>query len=393
MNDRKARALLYATAVTMTAVAILFWLDRPSEEWRPAATTAHELARTLANHPTDWRAASALSEHVIDEESPRRVEAWRAAHALASTLAPHIDMQRVAYARGGLFHWLELSESDRRDVLEAIRPMMRDPVTYARMGHSIFELTGDLRWLRQANPGDLTSLRDLRDLAAMYGRFQEYRELRKEETAQRIAEFSKRVHELEPSQIVAQLPPDPRKSDEPMLVTALAELQRRPLEDDPNRSDILDALIGYADRHRLRPLDGLRGVVAQKNWASDMAREQLAQALGDGDAAAQIAARAIITPKESVTVSGVTWIGTCGVNICRDAYADVNGPLPIELESAKSDEVPPYVEIYVDDTLAAEGPVRGRGTLAVVPAGRHRVEINVANRLTRNREIRSVRID
>src|SRR5260221_13129269 len=142
------------------------------------------------------------------------------------------------------------------------------------MAHPIFELTGDLEWLRRSNPGDLNALRDLRDLAVMYGRFQDYRELRSEETAKRIADFSKDVRALEPSQIIAQLPPDPRKSDEPMLVAALAELQRRPLEVDPNRSDILDALIGYADRHRLRHLDGLRDVIAQRGWARDIARGQ-----------------------------------------------------------------------------------------------------------------------
>ncbi len=393
MNHRRQRNLLFTAAAMMIAVAILFWIDRPGEEWHPHTSSARDLALTLSEHPTDWRAAGALSEHVVDEEYPHRVAAWRAAHALAATLAPHIDTPRVAYARGGFFHWTELSEDDRKDVLAAIKPMMRDPIVYARMVHPIFELTGDVAWLRQAHPDDESSLRDLRDLAAMYGREGDYRELRTAETKKRIAGFSTRVRDLEPSQIIQQLPPEPRNSDEPMLVTALAELHRRPLEVDPSRSDYLDALIDYAVRHHLSPLDGLRDVVTQKGWASPSARAELAAALGDRTDAAQLVAEGGATSKESVTVKGVTWTGTCGSNICRNAVAVVTGPLRIELEPVHSDEFPPYVEIFVDDALMAEGPVRARGTVAVVPPGRHRVEVNVANRLTRNRETRMVRID
>jgi hypothetical protein len=387
------RVFLYVLAAAMVAAGILFYLDRPGEEWAVPASSARDLARTLDLHPTDWRAASALSEHVLDEEYPHRIEAWRAAHALAAALAPHFEAPRVKYARAGLFHWLEISSSDRKQVLDAIQPLMRDPVTYARMAHPIFELTGDLNWLRHARPDDLASLRDLRDLAATYGRFQDYRELREEETRKSVADFESRAGKMEPSEIVQQLPAVPRKSDEAMLRTALEELHRRPLEVDPGRPDVLDAVIGYADRHGLRPLDGLSSVVTHKGWASDTARKRLALALGQPAAAEQIAATEVVTPRDSIAVSGVTWAGTCGTDICRSAEAEVDGPLRIELQPVLSDEVPPYVEIYIDDALVAEQPVPVRGTVAVVPAGHHRVEINLANRLTRNRGGRRVRID
>ncbi len=82
-------------------------------------------------------------------------------------------------------------------------------------------------------------------------------------------------------------------------------------------------------------------------------------------------------------------------NVKRRAWIerDMSGPTSIGIETVKSDEVPPYVEIYVDDARVAEGEVVASRTF-VVPArrGMHRLEVVVANARTRNATWRLVRV-
>ena len=90
------------------------------------------------------------------------------------------------------------------------------------------------------------------------------------------------------------------------------------------------------------------------------------------------------------------WTGTCGKNeICESAVKAIAGKtIDLRLQNAQSDEVPPYVEIYLGNTLAAEGPVpdERRFTITAPSAGVHRVEVRLANPWTRNRIQRRVRL-
>lgn len=380
---------LYATAAVMTLAAVLFWLDRPGEEPRPLPRETSKLAQRIASHPTDWQAANALAERALEEESPRRVQAWRAASELTMHLAPHFAVARHGFIRAGLFHWYELGPSERLAVLNELAPLLRDPAMFHRVGQPLFELTGDLAYLRRFGPHTIEATEGLRQIAATNGRFAEYRELRGELVALRTTELARAFPSMAPSQIVASLPLHPTTADEPLLHAALRALHEQPLEVDSGHPDALEALIDYALRHRLSPLDGLAHVVNERTWASAFTRGQLARALGQ--AADDTAA--IRPPRgEVLTINGVAWDGACGPNVCRSVTAEATGPLSINVDSAMRDEVPPYIECYVDDALVWEGPIEKKTAIPLVPPGRHRVEITLVNPLTRNRAPRAVRL-
>jgi hypothetical protein len=393
MKDGRVRALLWIIAAAMVASLVVFVLDQPREEPAPLPSDSLRLASRLAAHPTDWEAASALSERALDEESPRRLELWRAASALAVQLAPHFDLSRHGYVRAGLFHWYELNESDRRNVLAAIAPLLQERGTFFRLAGPLFELTGDLTYLRRNQPHTAETIDGLRLLAVTNGRFGDYRELRGELVAARTADVIRQLDNLPPSQIVAALPAHPTTDDQPMILAALRALHDRPLEVDCGRPDILGALIDYGVRHRL-PLDGLAMAKSESSWADAFTRAELARALGDAQGAAELDHHGVRPPRgEVVTVNGVSWEGSCGQEICRSITADIDGPKSITLETGKSDEVPPYIECYIDDVRVWEGPIVNKVTIVLAPAGgRHHVEITLVNRLTRNRAARAVRI-
>ncbi len=111
------------------------------------------------------------------------------------------------------------------------------------------------------------------------------------------------------------------------------------------------------------------------------AAEQVATILGDAKAAANARGQLEAQPKEA-------WSGTCGNELCgvasRDEYV-AGDALRVELATTQSDETPPYVEVYVDDALRAEGAV-GDARAFEVPVGRglHRVELRLVNSHTRN---------
>ena len=107
------------------------------------------------------------------------------------------------------------------------------------------------------------------------------------------------------------------------------------------------------------------------------AGEQAAMLLNNAKAAAdyrrQLAARA----KEPRT-----WSSGCGANeLCgvasRDEYV-AGETLRLELTTTQSDETPPYVEIYVDDALRAEGEVRDSRVFEVSDADRGCIAIEAA---------------
>ncbi len=121
------------------------------------------------------------------------------------------------------------------------------------------------------------------------------------------------------------------------------------------------------------------------------AGEQVATLLGNARAAADY--------RQQLEAHGKgTWWTGCGANeLCstpawRDEYV-ASEPLRIALTTTQSDEIAPYVEVYVDDALRAEGEVREARVFEVrAPRGVHRVELRLVNPYTRNGTSRRVGI-
>jgi len=387
------RSALIALGAAMLALLGVYLAARPSSEPAPLPADPFALARRLRVHPADWRAAAALSEHALDAPVPNRFALWRASHDAAMRLAPTRQAPRMELARAALFHWTELSPADRRAAIDLIAPLLRDSPTFFRMAKPLFDLTGDLQMLRRFNPGTEQTLEFVRNTAATYGFFQDYRELRAEVARKRIADFRARLPQLSPAEIINELPQPPYSTDdEPLLREALAELHRRPLIEDPHRGFVVDALVDYALRHHLEPLDGIDSIVRIRGSAGDRTRYRLAEALRMEAAAYDIR----ISAKEPLTEPRGKWQGTGdGDTLSLRAWIDreLSGPASIVIEKVASDEVPPYVEIYLDDARVGEGEVDVRRTFAIPPAtGLHRVEVRVANGATRNAARRIVHI-
>ncbi|MGH9421698.1 MAG: hypothetical protein ACRD3J_17100, partial [Thermoanaerobaculia bacterium] len=166
------------------------------------------------------------------------------------------------------------------------------------------------------------------------------------------------------------------------------------LDDDPHRPDVVDAIVDYALRHDIRPLDGLEVITRRPGSASVATRIKLAQALGLNERASQMA-MASNDPRR-VLPNVFEWQGLCEKDICSRAWRMIEAEhgIALTVETVRSDEVPAYVEIYVDDALRAEGETGPKRDF-VVPVGNrgvHRIEVVLANPTTRNLAPRSVRV-
>jgi hypothetical protein len=420
---RAARQLFLGfTAALMAALLLAFLLDRETVS-RPAEVDA--LGAWLSEHPADWVAANAIAEVALDTTLPQRFELWRAAYAHASRLAPRRPTPRSSFVRGGLFHWYELSKSDREAVLTVAAPLLEDPQVFAAMHRPLWELTGDFGYLRRNAPDTERALTWLRETAATHGMFREYREMRDEIDRVRLRTFEANRTRLPPPELIALLPPRLTSNDEPLVARVLEELRLRPL-DAGNAATVrnrADDLVGFAIRHQLRPLEGLEALI-ETAAINAPTRARLALALGRGDAASNIELTSATQAEEWAAYylergafetargdgamgelyrrraasieSKVGWRGTCGRDeICKNATALIAAnPIVVELQNAQSDEVPPYVEIYVGDRRVAEGPVHDRQAFTI-PAprpGPNRVEVRLVNPWTRNRIQRRVRL-
>ena len=275
-------------AITSGLLAIAYIAVRPSPSRGPLPSDFRALAARVAAHPADWLAASALAERAPDAPVRDPLALWRTSGTLAISLAPLLPEPRTSFARGAFFHWNELSAADRKAVLDAYAPVLRDEPTFMEMYNPIYALTGDFDYLRRAAPRTARADYPLLWLASISGRFDHYRSLRDE---------------------LEKLDPHPSK---------------------PPRQPGSDA-----------------------------------------------------------------WIGLCDESLCGPAWRMVEAQheIAISLKTTSTDEVSPYVEIYVDGARLAEGEVGGARTFVMpVAAGVHLVEIRMINPLTRNRARRSVRI-
>jgi hypothetical protein len=384
-----------------------------------------ELTKWLAAHPADWLAASAISDSSLDSALPQRVALWRSAYALANYLAPRRRNPRAAFVRGGLFHWYELSPADRRAVLVAAEPLLQDPSFFTQVHRPLWQLTRDLEYLRRVAPKTISALTLIRELAVESGRFADYRELRSALRKARIEELNRRRASATSAELLELLPPQLETGDEPLLREILQELDRR--ASDPRQlGGPIEAVTLYAIRHHIGPLTALSALVETPGKLTDPTRARLALALGDRDAATRIEAthaitgaaewipyhldRATFEEKRGQLAAATTyrkraalaekptttaWANTCGTNeLCSSAFREHRGPLRVTLNVVQSDEVAPYVELYRDDMLVAEGEVRENTTFEIPgsEAEVHRTEVRLVNRYTRNGTQRRARL-
>jgi hypothetical protein len=263
------------------------------------------------------------------------------------------------------------------------------------MAQPLFELTGELSILERARPRNENATALVISLALRNGLFDDYRKLRADLVREQLDNFAARARSTAPADLIAQLPDPPYRSDsEPLIVALLHELHRRPLDEAPAKPTVIDALIDYALRHNLGPLDGLELLTHKPGAASDAIRTRLARKLGLNNLAAQIELGS--ADPRRVPVVETEWQGLCGNEICYYAWRNVDADHAVSLtvETPQTDDVPAYAEVYVDDVRRSEGEVGLRRDF-IVPVGNpgtHRVEVVLANPVTRNGTRRTLHI-
>lgn len=395
MNGRGTRLFLLIVAVAMAGSALLFFLRRPEIGSPPLPSGVTALASRVGRHPTDWEAATLLTEVSLDSPSDKRVQLWRTAYDHASRLAPDRPGPASSFARAAFFHWQELSPNDKQDALNAYAPLLADEARFARMAQPLFELTGDLSMLERARPRTEYATGILISLALRNGLFDDYRKLRADLQRERLDDFARRAHRDSPADLIARFPDPPYRADsEPLIAALLGELHRRPLDEVPGKPTIIDALVDYALRHNLEPLDGLEMITHRQGAASDDTRIRLARKLGENNVAAQIELGSADPRRVPVVESD--WQGLCGNDVCYRGWRNIeaNHAVSVKIETAETDNVPAYAEVYVDDVLRGEGEVGARRDF-IVPIGNpgtHRVEVVLANPTTRNGGVRRLHI-
>jgi hypothetical protein len=391
---RGGRLFLIAIAAVMAIAAIVFRVTPPEIGWTPMPSEPKAVAARIARHPADWRASSALAEAALDVREGDHVALWRAAYRHGSLLALDRPEPRNAFARAAFFHWAELSPQDRRAALTAFEPLLRDPAMFGRMAKPLYELTGDLPMLYAVHPSDQFAIWTLMSLAVPNGFFADYRNLRGELQRRRIDDFALLRRSATPEELIQHLPDPPYHADSESLIAALLdELHRRPLTEDPHRPTIIDSLLDYALRHDLGPLDGLEIITRKPAAASTATRARLARKLGLTDLALQIDTEA--DPRRTQTIES-DWQELCQTDICYHGWRtiDADHGVALSIATVQTDSVPAYVEIYLDDVLRAEGEVGPKRDF-VIPVGNrgtHRVEVVLANPMTRNRFPRRVHV-
>ncbi len=449
------RAWLSLVMTLCAACLAIVLLNRDLFRDATAPETLEGAAAWLAEHPADVVAASTIADAALDAEMPRRFELWRAAYAHAKRLAPYRPNADAGFVRAGLFHWYELDAADRARVLRAAEPLLRDPTFFGRMLEPLWQLTRNFAWLHANTPETINSRAGLRDLAIAGGLFGEYRVLRAEVRTLRMKEVAAQSGHADPAALLALLPERLTAEDDPLVRAILEELDRRVFH--PEKFNYrADRLVDYATRHDIQPLTGILPLLDTPSPLGDVTRASAALDLDDADTASRIeisravpgkpewdayfldraifearrgdgkAAEAYLARVATQSVASLAarervaailgqdkaaadyrqilarveepWAHLCSsTELCRvtsrNQYID-SGVLRIELTTTQSDETPPYVEVYVDEALRAEGPVQDTRVFEVpVQPGLHLVELRLVNPHTRNGFQRRVRIE
>lgn len=386
-----SRRFALAITAALTLTLLIVFLAKPSigrDAIRPREADA--LARWIADHPADWLGASIMADRALDTNTERRHELRLASYKHALRLAPRRPNATAAFIRGGLFHWYELGEADRKEVLRATAPMLGDRVFFTQMHRPLWNLTRDLTWLRAHAPHTDDAIIALRDLAATNGLFADYRALRSALARKRLKTFQAGKGKLSAVELILLMPIPITRDDETLVRGVLEALHHQPLEAS-NAARVHERgadLAEFAIRNGITPLDGLEVLIETREISAEK-RARLARALGRDDIARSIGAREAVQSGQ--------WLGTCGVNeLCSVATTTMTAATEITIDVAvvQTDEVPAYIELYVDDERVAEGPVEDthRFKVPVKTAGTHRVEVRLANPHTRNQFQRRVRL-
>lgn len=417
-----ARQLMLGFAIALALLLLVLFLASPEltlEPKRPEELQA--LAAWLVEHPADWLAASAISDKSLDSALPleRRVALWRSSYALAHYLAPLRPNPTAAFVRAGLFHWYELSPTDRQTVLVAAQPMLREPRVFASLHRPLWELTRDLGYLRRSAPKSIDALWMLRELAIASGDFAEYRELRSALGTLRMELFAAKRATATIHELTDLLPRTLSNAQIPLVRGILEEIERRPF-DVEHMGGRMEEIAQFAIRHELQPLGALKPFIELPGKLSTPTRARLAIALGDRAAATRLellsgltntpdwipyhleratfeekqgerAVAAMYRTRASVPdTPRDLWTNLCGRDeLCTSVFREHTAPLQFTLSVAQSDEIAPYVEIYRDDELVAEDLVDGEKTYTIPPG---RTEVRLVNRFTRNGIQRRVRV-
>lgn len=419
---QRTRQILLTFVVALALLLLGLFLADPTLTHDPQRPAEFQpLTAWLAEHPADWLAASAISDQSLDSALPleRRVALWRSSYALAHSLAPLRPNPTAGFVRAGLFHWYELQRADRQSVLAAARPMLRDPRVFASLHRPLWELTRDLGYLRRAAPKSLDALWMLRDLAIASGDFAEYRELRAALRALRLELFAAKRATATVGELTELLPRTLSEADAPLVRGILEEIDRRPF-DVEHMGNRMDEIAQFAIRHDVQPLSALKPFVEHSGKLTLPTRARLAIALGDRGAAMRVELLSGITNtrewipyhleraafeethgelamaamyRTRATVPDAprdVWTNLCGRDeLCTSVFGEHTKPLRLQLSVSQSDEIPPYVEIYRDDELVAEGVVDGEKTFEILPG---RTEVRLVNRFTRSGIQRRVRL-
>jgi len=159
------------------------------------------------------------------------------------------------------------------------------------------------------------------------------------------------------------------------------------------RTYVLERAVAEMRRHEpLAAMEYLKKADDVKSPDVIAATEEIQRIAGDNPGAAAIHA----TLAENANKVG-QWSSRCGNDVCDHASGVLwsNGTsYVLKLTTVQSDEVPPYAEIYVDDALRDEGAVSpALLTSAELLAGIHRIDVRLANPMTRNAVRRRVRIE
>jgi hypothetical protein len=425
MTRAMRQTLLTSVAAASALLLLLFLanLDLTRDPVRPGELG--DLATWLTHHPADWLAASAITDRSLDSALPlqRRVALWRGSYMLAAHLAPLRTNPTAGFVRAGLFHWYELGAAERQSILAAAAPLLRDPVIFASLHRPLWELTHDFRYLRRSAPQTIYALSMLRELAIASGNFDEYRQLRAVMRDRRMSDFQARRSTATVVELLDILPRPIAESDEPLVRAILEEIDRRPFDEQTMHGRIEDLAL-YAIRHDVKPLSALAPFVDSAGNLTNPTRARLALALGDRNAAMRIelttmtsaaewipylleraafeekngqpalAARYRMLARVAAGPAQDVWTNVCSASeLCTSVFRTHNGPLQFRASASQTDEIPPYVEVYLDDALVLEGEVRDKKIFSVDAApGPHRLEVRLVNRTMRNGTQRRVRL-
>jgi hypothetical protein len=426
MTRTARQRLLVSISVTSSLLLLLFFVNFDLTRDPQAPTDFDGLARWVAAHPADWMAISAITDQSLDSPFPlpQRVALWRSGHLLATYLAPLRTNPTAGFVRAGLFHWYELGAAERKEVLAAAAPLLREPANFSVLHRPLWELTRDLGYLRRSAPKTTHALGMLTSLAITGGDFAAYRELRAAMRDAEMNDFRAKRTTATVAELINILPRPIAGSDEPLVRAILEEIDRRPF-DPQTMGGRLEDLTLFAIRHNVKPLTALSPLVDRVGPLSNPTRARLALALGDRAAAIRVelttavvsapewipyhleraefeqkngepALAALYRTRATVAEAPVAnvWTNACGrAELCTSVFRIHDGPLRFRLAVTQSDEIPPYVEVYVDDVLMAEGEVRDEKTFKVdASPGMHQTEVRMVNRTMRNGAQRRVRL-